>query len=85
MTDTYRDAFGSPIDIGDTVGTRTTSKRYSSTYAGTITKLGKGQVKIRLTHGDFGFASKQQIGSEVWVQCPNAIKTDPPANTETTK
>lgn len=86
MTDTYRDAFGSPIGIGDTVGTRTTGGRYSGTYAGTIIKLGKGKVKIRITHTAFAAFDRQEEGREVWMQCFCAIKTDPPAkNTEPTQ
>ncbi|WP_435111624.1 hypothetical protein [Nocardiopsis synnemataformans] len=76
--DGYTDAIGNPIGLGDTVGTRTTGGRYSGTYAGRIIKLGKGQVKIRITHiPSKAWGSDKGVGSEAWVRCDYAFKTFP--------
>lgn len=76
---THTDAFGSPITIGDTIGTRTTGGRYSGTFAGEIIKLGKGQVKIRVTAEPFtAWGTTKSEGREAWVRCDYAIKTNLP-------
>lgn len=58
------DAAGHTIQVGDTVG-GTTSGRYQATIIGTLTKLGKGQVKVKVA--ETGRPYDVKIGDEKWI------------------
>lgn len=69
------DAAGRNVRVGDTVG-GTTSGRYQATIIGPIIKIGKGQVKVRVTSPGGDGACRPEPGAEKWISTDRIFLVD---------
>lgn len=65
-SEAIRDATGRLVRVGDTVG-GTTSGRYQATIVGPVLRIGKGQVKVRVTGPAGDGAYRPKAGDEKWI------------------